>query len=911
MRVLLNGILLFVRCFVFSLLLVFPGMVGSVFAQNVSIYSWTLPGSVRSGDVRIRHTSASLPDLFDGGTPESISLIKLENAIYARFHNNSSSIIPDGAITVTVDYAEANSGLLPAELVTASGAVISWLTIGSYVMDLEILPGDPPGFGLLPGSIYPTSREVGMPTRYQVLCTTNCDQPLPIAFFLRVRLVYPADTDASDDTSFSYYDLSGATPPSDVVILHDVSGSMSGEIAAAKERAKMFVDLMNKNDRIGVVAFSTQFTGYTQVLASLNLINSIDPSDVAKTFAKNGIDLLNASGATPMGSGVLRAQEVLNGVATPYTNRAIVMLTDGKENQDPRLKEPSYTILNGLNTDVKGAIALYPLWFGTLSHWGKDLLDDIITHVDNGKVVDQPDDDLKLAEAYLMIRGILTSDDIYDIYRGISGDGYEGEIYVDNVTKELIITAAWSSFNRELDVMVLPPGASSWLPASSLPATILNGQIYTIYRFQNPAQGQWKYKLSKTRGSEPYVLAALADQVEILLQSSLEDASIAAGEPLQIKAKLSRGGKPVSGATIQASIAVPERSLGTILNDYRDQFKTPSSLDPSSETTRASGVLKELKGFIGSDQIFSYKPNTITLTDQGGNGIYTGSFTDTKIAGTYRVSITAKNTGNTQGQKFLREHHHAAVVSMGKLDAKRSVIDIAFQDWVGDQGDAIWRVNIIPVDIYGNYVDPGYESKINVEASTGQWLRELADNNDGSYTRFLQLGAKESAQISVSAFGQSLPEKEVQEDKKTKKRAISLHAGTVIPTGTFDNIYDRGSSFTLDYNCRLNPRFSVLLLLGIHDFPQQAGNSEKVFQASANLRIRLTRSSGVLPYVQAGPGIYNIFDEWNAGLNVGAGLIYPASSSVDLEAGSDFHNIFTDGDDVQFWQIHIGFSVCF
>lgn len=897
------------------LIIVLPllALVEAVQAQNVTIYSWTPPGSVRSEDVRIRHTSTTLSDLFDAGIPEVISLIKSENAIYARFHNNSEGldIIPDGAVTVTAEYAEEEPGIAPGNLASTAAAITSWNTIGSYVMDLEILPIDPPGYGLLPGSSYPTSREVGIPSRYQILCSSNCDKPLPTAFFLRVSLSLAGDTNPDDNVAYSYYDLTEGAPPADVVILHDVSGSMIGELPAAKERAKMFVDLLNKGDRVGVVAFSTQFTGYTQIKASLGTITTIYPTDDVKTFAKNGIDSFTASGATPMGSGVLKAQEVLNAVSPPYpSKRAIVMLTDGKENRDPRLQDPpTYPILTGLNTDANGSIALYPLWFGTMSHWGKTLLEDIINHVDKGKVVDQPDDDLKLAEAYLLIRGILASDDIYAIHRGTSGDGYEGAINVDAVTNELILTTAWKTFQRDLDISVLPPGSSSWQCASSLAASTSRGQLYVVQRFQNPQSGQWRYRLSRTPKGEPYVLAAIADKVEILMQSSLADATVAAGEPLIINAKFSRNGKPVSGGTVQATVAVPEKSLGTILHDYRDRLKTPWPPDPASEVTRAPGIIKELKEFLGSDQIFTYEPKTVVLRDDDGDGTYTGSFKETQVAGTYRVRITAKGVSKTTGERFRREHRHAAVVSLGRIDPDRSIIEIALQNRVGERGATIWRVNVIPVDVYGNFVDPGYSGRIHVKATGGKWLRELIDNEDGSYTRFLQLEAGETAQIVVTAFGKSLPKRDVTEEGP-KKWQVSLHAGAVYPTGSLNDDIDSGASFTLDLGYRFQPRLTALFLLGTHEFSEERGGTERVWQLSANLRAHLS-NTGLSPYIQGGAGVYKIFHDWEGGLNIGAGLIYPASTQIDIEGGVDLNNIFLGGDDAQFWRAQIGFSIRF
>ena len=176
-------------------------------SQNVAIDPWSLPGAVRSTDVRVRHPGTPATDHFDLGLPEAVSLIKAENAVYVRFHNNSTAIIPDGAVTVSAEYAEASPGLAAADLPGALASVPagSWNPLGSYTMDLEILPSDPPGFGLLPGAAYPTSREQGMPARYRIACSVGCSQPLPAAFLLRVTLSLAGDTDSSDDQAVGFY----------------------------------------------------------------------------------------------------------------------------------------------------------------------------------------------------------------------------------------------------------------------------------------------------------------------------------------------------------------------------------------------------------------------------------------------------------------------------------------------------------------------------------------------------------------------------------------------------------------------------------------------------------------------------------------------------------------------------------
>lgn len=875
---------------------------------NVSIYSWSPPGVVQSTDVHIRPPEF-VGDYFDAGVPDVFSLLKNQNLIYVRFRNNSLDVIADGAVTVTAEYAEAAPGIPLGNLVTEADSVTDWKTLGSYVMNLVIPPGAPPGFGLLPGTVYPTPLEAGTPADYRISCTIDCDLPLPTSFFLRVSLSLAGDSNADDNIALSYYDQAAGVPPVDVVLLQDLSGSMTPHLAEVKQRASFFLALLNAGDRMGVVSFSTQFAENSDVVFGLERIVTIDPSDPAKTKANNLIhsEDFRASGATPMGSGIIKAREELNAALPPYpANRAIVMLTDGQENVDPRLNDPPFDILNGLDSDSNGPIALYPLWFGTISNWGKNLLDNIVDEVDNGKLVDQPDDDLSLAEAYLMIRGILTADDVYAIHRGVVGDGYEGAVTVDPVTDELILTVSWKSFQSDFDIAVLPPGASGWQPAVSLKPVTSRGELYVIHRFQKPAPGPWRYRVSKAFQGEPYVLAALADKVEIVMQSWLQDNSIAAGQPLEIYAKLTRRGSPVSGASLRAAIQAPQRSLGTLLNEYRDQIQVADASGP--DATRADGILKQLQGLVGVEQIFGYRTRSVVLDDPDGDGIYSARFSDTRTAGTYRITITAESAPGSSRLGFQRRHKHAAVASLGSVDPSNSRVEIVRQRETGS-GTVIWDVSVIPADIYGNFADPGYAGSFDIQSSTGTWMGNTVDRQDGSYRRLLQLPTGETAQVTVKAFGQALAAKKVGV-AVGKGAQISFHAGTAAPLGAFNDSFNPGASFAFDLGYQVNPRLSVLAFFGIHDFPRQTGGSEIAWQISGNLRVNPARGR-IYPYVQAGPGLYRIFSNWEAGFNLGGGVAFAATPQVRLEAGFDYHNVFLSGSDVRFLQVHTGFSFHF
>lgn len=722
---------------------------------NVSISSWNLPGSITSPDVRLLPTGTAAADYFDPSLPAAVSPDKAENLVYARFHNNSGEIIGDGTVTVTADYAPVTPGLSAADLPAALAGVAAgaWQSFGSYTMNLVIPPGAPMGYGLLPGATYPTAHEVGMPSRYRITCSADCMTPLPAAFFLRVSLTLAGDTDVSDNVAVSYIDRTAGVPPADIVLVHDLSGSMSGELPLVKERAKYLLDLLNAGDRTGLVVFTTDVAGNAETRLSLSPITTIDPTDPVKVSAKSKIDLFTAGGLTPMGAGTLKGQQVLNLAPAPYpAHRAIVLLTDGRENQDPRLKDPpGYPILAGLNTDANGSIALYPLWFGTVSHWGKSLLTDIVTHVDEGKLVEQPEDDLALAKAYLMIRGILTSDDIYAIHRGRTGDGYEGTVHVDKVSREVIFTAAWQHFGREIDIELMPPGAPAWERAGDLAVSSSRGEVHVVHRIHDPEPGPWRYRLTFEREGEPHVLAALADQVEVLLQSSLADSTVAAGEPIEIRARLSRHGKPVTGAAVRAVVEVPELAIGTLLAEVGGQLDIPGSV-PGKDPTGAAAVVKQLRSITGEPGLVRYYPVRIALEDPDGDGTYVGYFEETRVAGTYRIAIEAR--GGRSGAIFERHHAHAAMVGLGRIDPDRTEVAVD----VVDQGERtnIWRIDLRAVDVHGNAADPGYADRIVMKAANGRWLGPVEDNLDGTYSRQLELDARDKPELYISVFGYRL-----------------------------------------------------------------------------------------------------------------------------------------------------------
>ena len=107
---------------------------------------------------------------------------------------------------------------------------------------------------------------------------------------------------------------------------------MSGEkIQAAKDSAKLFVDLMRINDSIGVVSYSSS--------ASVNYGLTKITSETIKRDAKNAIDRISAGGSTSIGAGLRAAYNELVNKGDPTRPRAIVLMSDGWQNTPPHPDE--------------------------------------------------------------------------------------------------------------------------------------------------------------------------------------------------------------------------------------------------------------------------------------------------------------------------------------------------------------------------------------------------------------------------------------------------------------------------------------------------------------------------------------------------------------------------------------------
>lgn len=141
-------------------------------------------------------------------------------------------------------------------------------------------------------------------------------------------------------------------PPSNLVFLIDVSGSMAGanRLPLVKTSMKMLVDQLRDVDRVAIVTYAST--------ATLRLEST---SASEKTKIKDAIDALEASGATAGGQGIRLAYQTARQHLLPNGNNRVILASDGDFNVGPSSDSDMETLIE---RERQSGISLSVLGFG-------------------------------------------------------------------------------------------------------------------------------------------------------------------------------------------------------------------------------------------------------------------------------------------------------------------------------------------------------------------------------------------------------------------------------------------------------------------------------------------------------------------------------------------------------------------
>ena len=872
-----------------------------------------------------------------------------------------SGFAPPQEVTVDFSYKD---GIDPA-----GGG---WLPIGSYQMRHTANPDNTLDPGLLP-------HQQG---------TAVCWDREPTAskqFLIRAVVNWPAGPDGNtgNNEAISLYDLSAVERFAQIGLAIDLSGSMSASMPSstfsrldvAKFRAMQFVDLVETGNQLGVYGFATGNPGNTAVnnvsyrdaANNLHTVNLTDTSSIwgiqdiscatpaACGLVKNPIKLSILSqsdhGCTPVGQGLLRAKDAIDGMAppAPAAAKAIVLFSDGFQNVRPFVNSTPPYDCGGTAPALISAektftgFDIYSIHFGPETGWAFDLMNQIKEQT-GGDFVFGASDGLELAAVYYTIRG-LVDDMIYLEEDGTVAAGTPSAPFTvdfDSAAKLATVTVAWpwDSGMTELEVQYRKPGESGWrtfedaatgtpvVTTTELTAAMSHNLPslsnvpnvpYRVYRFEPGINSTWEFQVvqrSPRQGSTSFTAAVFSEVEQLQLRPMLEDEGFTAGDPLPIMVELRTGGFPVAGATVLADVRVPTRSFSTTLRGYAGRFAPFTGPDPD-DNKRIQNMAQQLAGFLkadtGSADLYPYKSVRITLRDDGtsgdasaGDGIYTGVLPggETRVAGDYEMTISARGT-LPSGRTVERLTKMSTIANVGPADRDKSIIEIR-----GDprsDGSRVLLVKMQPTDQYGNAAFPGSGHRVDVAVTGGSLAGPLVDGLDGTFTQEVIEPAGSKAKVDVSFGGASMGEPDDGEEEEKGARELSVHLGVAIPHGIFARRYSSGPSLGFDYAQPLNADLYLRVELDFNQFDDNAGGDRLLTDLVGLLQHRWAPSGPWTPYFEGGLGLYHLegVSSTAAGFALGLGAYFDLGGSWDLDLNAPSHSV-GGGLDLAFSQVRLG-----
>jgi Ca-activated chloride channel family protein len=128
--------------------------------------------------------------------------------------------------------------------------------------------------------------------------------------------------------------------PTNVYLVVDTSGSMEGsKLQLTQNALKSFLEqIRGSRDRVGIVEFGNELKSYTQ-LATLD--------DAARQQLNRQIDRMTAEGGTALNDAVFAAATALQQENQADAINAVVVMTDGLENQSQRSLRDLRNLLAG------------------------------------------------------------------------------------------------------------------------------------------------------------------------------------------------------------------------------------------------------------------------------------------------------------------------------------------------------------------------------------------------------------------------------------------------------------------------------------------------------------------------------------------------------------------------------------
>ena len=549
----------------------------------------------------------------------------------------------------------------------------------------------------------------------------------------------------------------------DVVLVLDKSGSMADlppgvnagptKAAVLKSVVQGFVSEWEQldaptgtgaewsHDRLGLVFFDSTAAPQTIVGADPPANFFLQRGAASAWDAViNQANALTPGSSTSIGAGINAGMQQWKN--DPKNDLSMIVVTDGMQNTAPLIQATGTGFLGldpvaGLPQELrKRFIPIQTVAFGTPAAVDEDLLRNISLETSGNSYLGTTVTTMYNIFGQTLVA--LLKGNTASLATSREGT-YTGQVptapvpvEVDHSAQRVVFSVQWPPPTRNaLDLDVYPPGAS--VPAAPTSSKKTAQASIQTFDLKPGDAGGWNVRVKrgvKSGDAVPYALNVLFLERHLDYQFTLTNLHAVTGDTLGIRVVVDWDGKPVTGlpdGAIRARVLRASDGIGTILHNTRRDVPSGNTTTPAGDIqTPLDAKIASFKGSSLLERITPKEVATIALKEEG-KGVYSGTFSDTKVPGTYAFEAILDWNNERNGHVHREERIEEAL----KVRADPSKTEVKIT--APTNGTSL--VNVTPRDSYGNYLGPGYARVIRASVRGGKLRTEVPVDRDqiGTY----------------------------------------------------------------------------------------------------------------------------------------------------------------------------------
>jgi len=588
--------------------------------------------------------------------------------------------------------------------------------------------------------------------------------------------------------------LSATTHRIETTMVLDVSGSMNAQpngiyggpanntrLSVMKSAAKLAGDTLSAlaagKGTLGLVRFpginSADITTYSVAPP----VVKVPIPNLGGNTVNTPVNALTVGGMTPLRLGLQWAStggfyetEASAPQSTTLNERWLLLMTDGDWNEGGNPHPTMTAELGGKR------IKVFAMGYGTGGEYNPAILSTIATGAGSfagGQVIaintllDPANQAVTLANAFKnAVKAMLSSSveaprDPAGVLTSSDGEQRHSIIITPYDSKAVFLINWNTSAADRMSLRLLSPTCDLITPESAAagehPGVTFSGserhQLFSVDQsylenvnadgVSSPRYGTWHMVVSSDELSDDdsehfsydcIVVSAL--RMEATLERGQFFGQYFAGDTINVRASLTLKGRPLAGASVRVRVTRPGQAFTNWLATARVSRGDLAQARDLMQGNEATPIY--LKA-VAATQVLGLKfypggfSRTITLTDPDGDGVYSGSFSDTSVPETYTFEVTAVGT-TEDGVVYRRERELKTVLGVRPLP-EFTIFDIRYVSLVDNPDRYRAVINVTPRDRFGNLLlyDPA-QGNITLDIDGGALDADLTTDYDGTYS---------------------------------------------------------------------------------------------------------------------------------------------------------------------------------